>query len=81
MLKEFSTLNSEEPINTYTSYDVGYCEDDAKLIGELQSYIDDGSERFQIRLHFSKEVTDDDDALDGVMYFPSDILLKVFYES
>ncbi|MGM0651925.1 MAG: Ig-like domain-containing protein [Bacillota bacterium] len=68
-------------INTYTSYDVGYCEDDAKLIGELQSYIDDGSERFQIRLHFSKEVTDDDDALDGVMYFPSDILLKVFYES
>ncbi|MFO8192459.1 MAG: hypothetical protein R6U08_06805 [Bacillota bacterium] len=67
-------------INSYTSYDSYYCEDDNKLIGELQRHIDDGSERFQIRLHFAKEGTDNDGSFDGVEYNPPDISLRVFYE-
>jgi len=49
----------------------------SKLLDELQKAVSAGKSRFQIRVHFSGEFTDDDNAADGWRYSQTNISLNV----
>jgi hypothetical protein len=49
----------------------------SKLLDELQKAVSAGKSRFQIRVHFSGEFTDDDDAADGWRYSQANVTLNV----
>lgn len=70
-------------IKAYTDYDITLCsfsdEDGQKLADELQKAVDDSKDRFQIRLHFAREISNDNNASEGVWYVHRDIILSVWY--
>lgn len=69
------------PISSFTDLNITLNstigESDEKLARELQKAIDEGRNRFQIRLHFAKEESNNNGAADGVRYGVNDITLEV----
>lgn len=72
-------------ISSYTDYDITLQstmgESNEKLAQELQKAIDEGKNRFQIRLHFAKDSSSNNNNLaDAVWYGYQNITLTVLYE-
>ena len=70
-------------IQAFTEYDIAIVsipgESDVKLANELQKKMNEGKTRFQIRLHFAQESTNNDNSLDGVAYQMDNVTLKIYF--
>ncbi len=73
-------------IHSYFDYDItlrsiiGEGLPGERLAGELQKAIDEGKNRFQIRLSFARDISNNDNSPDAVHYLAGDIKLSVLYE-